>query len=223
MDETLLTEFADLEEGTSPAVIRVWQNQTCLVVSRADTRLPQFELARAQLLQEGVPVVVRGSGGTAVLHGEGVINVSLIYRCEGGFRVESSYRMLCEWVASALNRMGIVATHGSVAGAFCDGRFNLIAGGKKIAGTAQKVRRTARGLAVLSHMSLLLSAEPEAYVGLLQKFYRRSGCDRVLDPQAVTSVAELLSVNENRSATLGTKLQQRFVTSLYQSAEGFSL
>ena len=55
----------------------LWQAPQCLIVTRKDTRLPRYQAACEQLAAEGWPVHVRDSG-TAVPHGAGILNLSLM-------------------------------------------------------------------------------------------------------------------------------------------------
>jgi len=64
----------------------LWQAPQCLIVTRKDTRLPRYQDACAQLAAEGWPVFVRDSGGTAVPHGAGILNLSLMLPVQPGDR-----------------------------------------------------------------------------------------------------------------------------------------
>ena len=131
-----------MRRGEAPATARVWENARALVVARGDERLPRFGAAREALAREGWPVVVRESGGTAVPHGPGVLLLSLAFRPPAGaaFALEAAYAALAAPLARALASLGVPSGMGHAPGSFCDGRFDLVAFGRKIAGTAQRWR-----------------------------------------------------------------------------------
>jgi lipoate-protein ligase A len=189
-----------VRDGRAPATARVWENERCLVAARSDARLPRFEAARADLARAGWPVVVRESGGTAVPHAPGILLVSLAFRPpeRAPFTIESAYDALCRPLEAALARLGVEAARGEVAGAFCDGRFDLAVGGRKIAGTAQRWRARPgasapeRG-AVLAHALLLVDVDLDEAAAAVNRFYRAAGGARRCDPAAAIDLREALA------------------------------
>lgn len=176
-------------ERTGP-LIRLWSNRPCIVVSRRDSRMPDFTRGAACMAAEGWPVVLRGSGGTAVPHGPGVLNISLVYPLVPGqgFSVDTSFQLLCNFVIAGLRRLGHDVAVESVPGAFCDGRYNLVSQGCKIAGTAQQLRRRGSVTAVLSHLSLMVDVDPGEVCERLMRFYALAGKPQLLEPKRVTSL-----------------------------------
>lgn len=79
-DQILAEEQRWLREcaGDGEPRALLWQGPQCLIVTRKDTRLPRYQAACEQLAAEGWPVFVRDSGGTAVPHGAGILNLSLM-------------------------------------------------------------------------------------------------------------------------------------------------
>jgi len=184
--------------GEAPATIRLWENRPCLVVSGRDTRLPSFEEASARLAQEGRPVIVRRSGGTAVPHGEGILLVSMVYALKGreADSVDQGYEALCNWMREGIASLGIHADCRSVPAAFCDGRYNLAVGPRKIAGTAQRWRkRTVDGATrqgVIAHALLLVEGDPHAMTAAVNRFYRLAGGRQRFDAESVTTIGQCL-------------------------------
>lgn len=184
--------------GEAPATIRLWENRPCLVVSGRDTRLPRFDAACREMARLGRPVITRRSGGTAVPHGEGVLLVSMVYALEGraADSVDQGYEALCAWMVEAIATLGIHADCRSVPAAFCDGRYNLAVGPRKIAGTAQRWRRrTVAGATrqgVIAHALLLVEGDPTAMTEAVNRFYALAGGTQRFDAESVTTMARCL-------------------------------
>jgi len=186
--------------GAEPATARVWENVRCLVVARADRRLPRFDAASAALARSGWPVIVRESGGTAVPHGPGILSLSLAFRPPARIpcTLESTYDALCQPLEEALASLGVRAARGEVPGAFCDGRYDLAVAGRKLAGTAQRWRAGPGGPApergaVLAHAVLLVDVDREAASEALNRFYAAAGGERRADPAASITLREALA------------------------------
>ena len=186
-------------EGRRPPTYRVWENGRSLVVTAREERLPHFERATGAAFEEGWPVVTRESGGTVVPHARGILQVSLLVPQDrlGAHVLEAVYRALCEPVRAALAGLGVDVAYGEVPGSFCDGRFNLVASGRKIAGTSQRWRgglppSNRPGGYVVAHMVLFVEADMTEATEAVNRFYRRAGEQVSFDPQAVVTVAECL-------------------------------
>jgi len=188
-----------VRKGTAPPTARIWDNSRCIVAARSERVLPGLEAARRELAARGWPLLVRESGGTAVPHAPGILHLSLAFRpperplCT----LESAYGALGLPLLRTLARLGVPATFGDAPGSFCDGRFNLLVGGRKVAGTAQRWRArpgsaaAARG-AVLAHALLLVHGDVREWTDVVNAFYAAAGASRSHDPDASVTVAECL-------------------------------
>jgi lipoate-protein ligase A len=96
---------------------------------------------------------------------------------------------LCGVLARALAALHIDARPRAVAGAFCDGRFNLAVGTRKIAGAAQYWRGAGDRHAVLAHALLLVDADTTALTALANDFEAALQSERRYDANAITTVA----------------------------------
>jgi octanoyl-[GcvH]:protein N-octanoyltransferase len=180
--------------------LRVWRNRRCLVASRRQGRLPHFAKAAAASAAVGWPVAVRRSGGTTVAHRPGVLNISLVSLCAGDSNpgMQQDYLALLEIIARALAPLGIAAGHGAVAGAHCDGRYNLVWQGRKLAGTAGFVTRVnGMGLRVF-HASLAVDGDLAADLAAIARFERMLGENPQYDTQSHVSVAQILADRNTR-------------------------
>jgi lipoate-protein ligase A len=201
--------------GIRPPSLRIWENPRALVVTARESRLPAFDSACRALAADGWPVVLRDSGGTAVPHGPGILEVSLALPLDRlpPHALEAIYGALCEPVRIALAELGVETAYGEVEGSFCDGRFNLVAGGRKIAGTSQRWRG---GLPpshrpdgyVLAHMVLFVDADMRAATEVVNRFYGLAGSDHRFDPGAVVSAVERLGLPRAESGDLTIRVRE---------------
>lgn len=181
-DELLLKKVGSGEIG--PSVI-ISSMPRCLVATVRESRMPNFEAARQVLAALGWPVVVRCTGGSCVPQGPGVINLSILYPKVKGWHLEDGYRMLSDLLQKLLAEYGLDAMIGEVPDSFCDGRYNLQVGGRKLVGTAQRWAGGSRdSAAVLAHACLLVDLDLEEATEKINRLYKL--CD---NPQQFSSRA----------------------------------
>ncbi|UTW09905.1 lipoate--protein ligase family protein [Pseudomonas benzenivorans] len=180
VQEGLVAEEALLDmicQGEASLGWLAWSpRDRALVMPHRHARLAGFSEARQRLAEQGWPIQFRGTGGTPVPQGPAVVNVALALRCRLGgpeTHLEWGYHRLgdvwCDW----LGALGVgEADLGPVPGAYCDGRFNVRIGRRKLVGTAQRWRRVrdGRAMAVLVHGAMQVDDGPEALVGVVNAF-----------------------------------------------------
>lgn len=186
--------------GQTNAGLLIWRCERAIVVPRRLSHKPAFEHARDALDAQGWPVILRETGGDLTPQAPGLINIALAFRqrrVEGAIR--DSYLKLCRPLIDALRTMGIEAYCASVKGAFCDGDYNLVVDGRKLAGTAQRWRKLASStgaasdeFAVLAHAVILGDEDLEPLWRMGNEFYRQCELDARIDPSLHVSLAELL-------------------------------
>jgi len=184
-EEALLGAVA---AGRLGPVLRLWTSGPSLMLGRLEAR--RLEQAGYALAQMGpLPVLVRPSGGTAVPHGPDDLSVTLCYPCDQvPAAPEMGYRRLLAGLVRALEQaLGLQAGPGWAPGSFCDGRFNLVVGGRKVAGTAQAQRRGA----VLVHATVMVGGEGRSRLRQVAAFYRQVGAHGPWDEGRVASLSEL--------------------------------
>ncbi len=176
---------------TGRAAAHLWGAPAGLIVPRSCERLPHWPAAVKAMAAAGWPVWVRGSGGGPVPQGPGVLNLSLVWRSDSATptRTDRIYADLCAGLAAAFARLGIVATPQPVPGSFCDGRFNLAVGGRKLVGTAQSWRRVAGVPVVLAHAVILCTCDSALLTERINSFETAAGSPRRCRADAVTSLA----------------------------------
>lgn len=168
-----------------------WEPMPGLVVPASYRRFERFEAMCERFEALGWPVAVRRSGGGLVPQGPGMLNWSLAWRtpCAMGQAMEAVYEGLCGMLQDALRPFGIDAAPQAVVGSFCDGRYNLAVGGRKVAGTAQYWQRiSATEHVVLAHACLLVEADLTTLVRRANEFEARLGSDRQYERGAIANL-----------------------------------
>jgi len=113
---------------------------------------------------------------------------------EVGRRIDIAYERLLEPLALWLAENGLKAGVGAVPGAFCDGRFNLTLEGRKLAGTAQRWRRSRDGRpVVLAHAALLIEDWREPMADVVNRFYHACASDLRCQAASHLALAERLA------------------------------
>lgn len=172
--------------GRAPETFCLRTNRPYVLLGPQDLRLPRVEQGAAWLEGQGLPVYVRVGGGAAVLLDEGCLSFFGAVPCRDIGRLDANFRELTLPVRQACAALGAPVRFGRAPGSYCEGPQDLItAEGRKLLGVAQALRQ---GYALVSGM-LLRTQDPVATTTLLQEFYRRSGSDRVLKAEMVTSLA----------------------------------
>lgn len=185
-DDALLQ---DLGRRARPAsLLRLWSGPAALVAPRHFARKPGFAAAVAE---SAVPIALRASGGTTVLHGPAFINITQIVASAKGadLDVDRLYAGFGAILFPALARLGVAANYQRIAQAYCNGRHDIAVGGRKLAGTAAMVRRFAALDAHLVHATLRLRPVP-GEIAAITAFERKLGLQPAYDERFLTSLSE---------------------------------
>jgi octanoyl-[GcvH]:protein N-octanoyltransferase len=190
LQQALLEEVA---AGSPGSAALLWTSSRYVGATYPETRLPGFSDAARLAEENDFPVLVRNSGGGAVVANEGSISFSLTFPVEDLRRgLYDRYTEGVELVVAALGRLGVAAEAGEVDGEFCPGAYSVRSGGYsgvKIAGLAQRVTRRAARVEAL--ILVTQTAELRAVLGL---FYGALGL-----PFRPESVADLPRTDVSRA------------------------
>ncbi|NWO08537.1 MAG: ligase [Alteromonadaceae bacterium] len=201
---------ASVAQEEVPATVRIWQGPRALVVAKKDLRTLQAVKAAQMMKEVDWPVYVRQSGGTAVPHGPGTLNLSLFLPRpkEMKWNIDDIYRLLGAPLIRMLeSRFGLEPYFGEVPGSFCDGRYNVVVRGKKIVGTSQIWKGGPAGLRsqrpgyILAHATLLTRIDREQAVSALNAFYEMAEGTRPVYLDTVATLASLVSSSPNETET----------------------
>lgn len=203
--------------GTSIHECEVWATTQCLVASQRMARLAGFHDHATTSAASGWPVHVRGTGGSLVPQGSGIINVSLAFASTlaAAPTIEDAYAALCQPIVDVLNGFGCPALIGPVAGSFCDGGYNIIVGNRKVAGTAQRWRplyNEPAHHAVFAHALILVDADLLSAAHAINALNEVCGVASRVKASAHANLQEHLSSKLGHSARddLAYRLQMRF-------------
>lgn len=193
MDDTLCTTVG---KGISPATMRSWIHHKTIVLGVQDTRLPYLEEGVQFLQNQGYNVVVRNSGGLAVVLDGGVLNVSLILReTENSIDINRGYDAMWNLIQRMLKDYNVIVKAKEIIGSYCPGSYDLSIQSKKFAGISQ--RRTRGGIAVQIYLCATGSGADRA--ALIRDFYRISLKGEQMKfiypsivPKTMASLSELL-------------------------------
>ncbi len=186
----------------SDVEILVWTTSSCLVAPLAWAQRPEFETGRARVEARGMPLLLRETGGDLAPQGPSVLNVTFAFAASSPFGVENAYARLCSPLLALLRARGVAAYCAPVPESFCDGRFNIAVGGRKLAGTAQRWRPRApragtdeAGLAVLAHAALFVERDFDRYADAANAFYDGCRLDRRVRAEAHIALADFRSLS----------------------------
>lgn len=171
--------FAGIGDGTDD-ILRIWVNKRSVIIGRSQSARSEVDLAHLRDLS--IPVRRRISGGGAVYHYPGNLNLSLFLR-DGRHlgTVSGAYTAIGGMIVSALSEIGIDAN--------VEGNTLLI-GEKKIAGAAQ----ARRGSILLYHTTLLVFPSHVPIDSVLLAMHRSYKPDFVAShPRSVACLSQITS------------------------------
>lgn len=194
MDDTLCESVG---KGGAPATARSWVHRETIVLGIQDTKLPFLQDGVSFLKGEGYDVIVRNSGGLAVVLDEGVLNLSLVFP-EGKKRIEinQGYDAMWKLIKEMFHDFNVEIEAREIVGSYCPGSYDLSIDGKKFAGISQ--RRMKKGVAVQIYLCVNGSGAQRAE--LIKHFYELSKKGKEtkhiypeIVPEVMSSLSELLS------------------------------
>lgn len=130
-----------VRRGDAAILGMTWQaRRNALVMPASMTRKPWFGALAERAEALGHPVALRQTGGGLVPQGPGIFNLAFAYRRRvfADFTLECGYDAIVQPLMTVFGKHGLVVQTGALPGSFCDGKFNLLAGGRKLVGTAQR-------------------------------------------------------------------------------------
>jgi len=177
----------EVARGGAGPVLRLWVNDWAVVIGRAQGIASEVDVRRAEALS--IPVLRRISGGGAVAHYPGNLNVTAIESARDAGSVEECFARWGSRIREGLEALPIdVDVEGNC----------LLVDGRKVGGAAQ----ARRGGAVLYHTTLLVSPPERPLFHLLlagQPEYRPTGIPSC--PRPTTTLSEAAG-HEIPSATV---------------------
>ncbi|WP_226581513.1 biotin/lipoate A/B protein ligase family protein [Halobacillus litoralis] len=185
-------------ERMSPTTARLWVHHNTVVLGIPDARLPYIQEGINYLKSQGYQVVVRNSGGLAVVLDEGVMNLSLIFPDSKQVNIHEGYEAMVSFIQYLFSDFTDQIEAYEITQSYCPGTYDLSINGKKFAGISQ--RRVKNGSAVQIYLDVSGSGSERA--ALLKHFYeigRKNEETRFtyphINPSVMGSLNELLDLN----------------------------
>ncbi|MEH7123321.1 biotin/lipoate A/B protein ligase family protein [Bacillus sp. JJ1503] len=193
MDDTLC---ASVGSGMAPPTARAWVHRDTVVLGIQDTKLPFLEEGIRYLQNEGYRVIVRNSGGLAVVLDEGILNLTLVFsESDKGIDINRGYDVMWMLIKEMFSDFNKEIEAKEIVGSYCPGSYDLSIGGKKFAGISQ--RRLRNGVAV--QIYLCVHGSGSARAAQIERFYAISKKDietkflfPEIKPEVMASLSELL-------------------------------
>ncbi|MEK3935850.1 lipoate--protein ligase family protein [Sporosarcina sp. FSL W7-1349] len=213
----------------SVPAVRTWVHEETVVLGIQDHRLPHVDEAIEMLEARGYRVIVRNSGGLAVVLDGGILNISIVLsEREGAIDIPAGYETMLEFVRLLFPEAGERIEAYEIVGSYCPGSYDLSIGGQKFAGISQ--RRLRSGIAVQVYLCVEGSGAARAEIirdvydiglqGKATKFSYPS-----IRPEVMASLEELLGMPLTvgdvmiRVQTLLDKLADRVTFGGFQADE----
>lgn len=157
--------------GAQDAVTCLWSpRRRALVCPKSLRRTPGFDAAKRNSAMRGWPLHLRPTGGGAVPQGPGVLNLALAFTADRTFTIEDGYRLITRIIQGAIPAGWAT---GATPNSFCDGTWNLSLNGRKVVGTAQRVRPLGSGQRrILAHALILVDCDLVAGAAAVDAFHR---------------------------------------------------
>ncbi|MBC2261247.1 lipoyl-[GcvH]:protein N-lipoyltransferase [Listeria sp. FSL L7-0091] len=182
-----------------PSTVRGWVHEKTVSLGIQDSKLPDIDKGIAFLQEQGYRVVVRNSGGLAVVLDAGVLNLSMVLPdAERGIAIERGYETMFTLIKDMFVDCNEVIEAKEIVNSYCPGSYDLSIQGQKFAGISQ--RRMAKGVAV--QIYLAVDGNQDARSELIRNFYAISGKDKQtkysfpdVDPEVMGTLADLMKEN----------------------------
>lgn len=125
--------------GDRPASARIFVPSPTLAFGRLDAREQGFERAEAAAAAHGFTPIVRHAGGRAAAYDSGSVVVEVVQPSDSiSSGIEQRFIWLSGIVRSVLTSVCVPTDVGELPGEFCPGKYSIHAGGRKLAGVAQR-------------------------------------------------------------------------------------
>ncbi len=158
----------------SPPTVRGWVHEKTVSIGIQDTKLPNLQEGIRFLEKEGYRVVLRNSGGLAVVLDRDILNLSLVLPdVRKGIAINRGYDTMLTLIQDMFADFNQVIKAYEIENSYCPGSYDLSIDGKKFAGISQ--RRMARGVAVQIYLGI--DGNQDERAELIRSFYQKSGKD----------------------------------------------
>ncbi len=194
----LLAEYA----GDNKIVcFHFWNMTNQVILGMKDTRVAFLDNGVHSIKENGYQVVVRNSGGLAVVADQGILNFSIVLPqpdSKYSFSIDQGYELMKHIIEEALVEFDISIDAFEVTDSYCPGDFDLSIHGKKFAGISQ--RRIKNGIGIMIYLSVCGNQAKRGEI--VREFYQKSlgnqfGTDGFppVNPDSMANLSDLLKID----------------------------
>jgi len=155
-------------EGKLPPVLEIWvPSREYFVLGKYYAKMLERKGLMDEVKKKGIPIVLRSSGGEAILHDPTCLNFGVIVPRKffsDPFEIGKAFITLSSGLVHSLKKK--IPVYFGKTKTFCPGPYDLLAEGKKIAGVSLLLRKNF----CLVHGTLLVNSGRE-YFDKLKIFY----------------------------------------------------
>lgn len=161
--------IAHAGESKQP-LLHFWQTSPLAILGMMDTKIAYFKKGLDVITQYNHDVIIRNSGGLAVVSDPGVLNASLIYPTgEERMSIDQGYQFMLDFIQTTFSDFPQTIEAYEITNSYCFGDYDLSINGQKIAGISQ--RRIKDGVAIMIYISV--NGDQNQRARMLRKFYKR--------------------------------------------------
>lgn len=184
LDVALGSALLERVENGAPAAFRIDRPAPTVSFGRLDRLLPGFPAACEAARAHGFTPTLRVGGGRAAAIHEGALTLGIAAPIAGSTTSER-FTWFADVLLGALRRVGVGARRGQLPDEYCPGDWSLHAGGIKLAGISQRVRRRAAWTE-----AFLIVREGDRVRSLLRDVY--AALDLPLDASTAGALEDLM-------------------------------
>lgn len=210
----LFAEYAGNEQVT---FFHFWNMTNEVILGMQDTRVTFLEEGIKSIKKNHYEVVVRNSGGLAVVADEGILNFSIIIpqpKEKYSFSIDDGYLLMKHLIEEVLKEYQVTIDAFEVSDSYCPGDFDLSINGKKFAGISQ--RRIKKGISIMIYLSITGNQSQRGE--MVRAFYQEGLKENFgknnfppVNPNSMANLSDLL-----QTELTVTTLKEKMITTLNQ-------
>ena len=183
-------------------LIRFWTTEG-IIFGKIDTLLPNYETGIEKLGLTEDKILVRKSGGLAVVCDSGILNLSILFSKETQdiSDLNETYSFGVELIRHLLKDLNLDIDEGEISNSYCPGKYDLSVNGKKFSGMAQyRTKNT-----IMLMVTLCINGDQQKRCQMIKDFYDTSNINHDPKyPQIRMNSMETLSTLSSKYLTVAS-------------------
>lgn len=181
-------------------LIRFWTTEG-IIFGKIDTLLPGYQHGIKKLELTEDKILVRKSGGLAVVCDSGILNLTILFSKETHSisDLNETYTFGVELIQYLLKDLQLDIEEGEITHSYCPGKYDLSVNGKKFSGMAQYRTKNA----IMLMVTLCINGNQQRRCQMIKDFYDASNTNNDSKyPQIMINSMETLSTLSSKSLTV---------------------